>query len=139
MDKLMKSFEAIVGGRENMRFEATGSVEVDRIASTAERMLARTAELNTKLLEDEQRLAEEQLGALQHQINPHFLNNVLQSIKALAVCGNVEAGLRSTTLLGKLLTYSVYTPYEKVLLRGSWSISEITLSCKMSVFPRKLS
>ncbi len=116
MDKLMKSFEAIVGGRENMRFEATGSVEVDRIASTAERMLARTAELNTKLLEDEQRLAEEQLKALQHQINPHFLNNVLQSIKALAVCGNVEAVSRSTTLLGKLLTYSVYTPYEKVPL-----------------------
>lgn len=36
---------------------------------------------NEKLILEKEKVAQEQLKALQHQINPHFLNNVLQTIK----------------------------------------------------------
>jgi len=62
-------------------------------------------------------MTDEQVKALQHQINPHFLNNVLQSIKSLAICGDTAAISKLTTLLGKVLSYAVYLPYELVGLR----------------------
>lgn len=68
-------------------------------------------------MEEEKKLSEEQLRALQHQINPHFLNNVLQLIKGMAVEGKTEEISRLSTLLGKILAYSVYQPYEDVELK----------------------
>ncbi|MDY2651722.1 MAG: histidine kinase, partial [Eisenbergiella porci] len=51
-------------------------------------------------------------------INPHFLNNVLQLIKGMAVEGKkTEEISRLSTLLGKILAYSVYQPYEDVELK----------------------
>lgn len=138
MQKLMAKFNAIAEGEDQVQFEATGSVEVDKIAATARHMLTRTSELNAQFLADEKQLAEEQLKVLQHQINPHFLNNVLQSLKALAVCGDTAAISKITTLLGKLLTYSVYTPYEKVPLSEELDYTETYLALQNLRFSQKI-
>lgn len=94
----------------------TGSTEINQIVLSVNSMLKRIQDLNARILDEQQKLADNQLKMLQQQINPHFLNNVLQTIKAQAINGNNQAISRIATLLGKLLSYSVYSPYDLVTL-----------------------
>lgn len=98
------------------KIQKTGSPEIDTIGTAVQEMNSRLAALNNQLLEDEKQLSEEQLKAMQHQINPHFLNNVLQSVKSLAMEGDLDGVSRMVTLLGKTLSYSIYSPYKTVSL-----------------------
>ena len=116
MNRLLEKFKRIGNGEKDITFEKTGSIEVNRIAETAEKMLKKSDELSQALIEESQERAKATIRSLQHQINPHFLNNVLQSMKALAVTGDTESVSKMATLLGKMLTYSVYDPYDSVTL-----------------------
>ncbi|MCY7484985.1 sensor histidine kinase [Paenibacillus alvei] len=50
-----------------------------------------------------------QLKALQAQINPHFMNNALQSIGTQALQHNAPHIYKLVTALGKMMRYSMYT------------------------------
>lgn len=138
MNQLIDKFNAIARGEKNIRFEKTQSVEVDRIAQTAEKMLQKNNELTQTLIEESHQRAQATLRALQHQINPHFLNNVLQSMKALAVCNDTESVSKMTTLLGKLLTYSVYNPYDMVTLQSEFDYTSIYIALQNIRFENKI-
>lgn len=116
VNQLVGSLNQIAEGNREVPLLPTRSIEINRISETVGYMLERIDTLTSTLLQEQRRLSEEQLKALQHQINPHFLNNVLQTIKAMAVCGDTESVSRISTLLGKLLSYSVYNPYDLVPL-----------------------
>jgi two-component system sensor histidine kinase YesM len=92
-------------------------VELDQLVLTSQQMVESISRLKNDIVDEQKKLAREQVKALQHQINPHFLNNVLQSIKALAVSGDVNSISSIATLLGKVLSYSVYYPHEMVDLQ----------------------
>lgn len=116
MNRLIVECNRVAKGEENVVFSKKESREVSFLSDTIEEMVANIVVLTQKGAEEEKLLAEEKMRALQHQINPHFLNNVLQTIKALAVEGEVEKVSKMTTLLGHMLAYSVYEPYESVEL-----------------------
>ncbi|MBQ4901273.1 sensor histidine kinase [Paenibacillus sp. Marseille-P2973] len=124
MQSLLQRFNQIASGRRDVSFKESRSKEINLIAETADHMLKNINQLTDEVVEEQRRLATEQLKVLQHQINPHFLNNVLQSIKAMAVCGDTESISKATTLLGKILSYSVYNPYELVELKQELSYTE---------------
>lgn len=124
MQSLLQRFNQIASGRRDVSFKESRSKEINLIAETADHMLKNINQLTDEVVEEQRRLATEQLKVLQHQINPHFLNNVLQSIKAMAVCGDTESISKATTLLGKILSYSVYNPYELVELEQELSYTE---------------
>lgn len=124
MHGLIAKFNEIAAGNRDVVFQESKSVEINTIAATAEHMLTNMNQLTNEIVEEQKKLATEQFKVLQHQINPHFLNNVLQSIKAMAVCGDVESISRATTLLGKILSYSVYNPYEQVELEQELAYTE---------------
>lgn len=124
VNQLIGQFRQIADGKRKMALEETRSVEVNEIAHTASEMLTSIERLSDEVLREQQKLSEEQFKALQHQINPHFLNNVLQSVKAMALCGRTEDISRTVTLLGKMLSYSVYNPYDRVCLREELSYVE---------------
>lgn len=124
MQSLLQRFNQIASGRRDVSFKESRSKEINLIAETADHMLKNINQLTDEVVEEQRRLAMEQLKVLQHQINPHFLNNVLQSIKAMAVCGDTESISKATTLLGKILSYSVYNPYELVELKQELSYTE---------------
>ncbi|OAB47540.1 cache domain-containing sensor histidine kinase [Paenibacillus antarcticus] len=124
MNGLIKKFNEIAAGRRDVSFKETRSIEINSIAITADNMLNNINRLTDEIIEEQKRLATAQFKVLQHQINPHFLNNVLQSIKAMAICGDVESVSRAVTLLGKILSYSVYNPYEQVGLKEELSYTE---------------
>lgn len=124
MQRLLQRFNQIASGRRDVSFKESKSMEINLIAETADNMLKNINQLTDDVVEEQKRLATEQLKVLQHQINPHFLNNVLQSIKSMAVCGDTESISKATTLLGKILSYSVYNPYELVELKQELSYTE---------------
>lgn len=138
VNTLIEKFNAIGRGEKDVRFEKTASVEVDRIAETAMQMLEKNDRLTAAVVEEGKQRAQADMRALQHQINPHFLNNVLQSMKALAVCGDTEAISKITTLLGKLLTYSVYEPYDMVPLSREFEYTENYIALQNVRFQQKI-
>lgn len=124
MNGLIDSLNQIARGEKGVRLPVTKSMEINRISVTVSEMLESIDDLTKEILKEQQKLSEEQLKALQHQINPHFLNNTLQTIKAMAVCKDTESISRITTLLGKLLSYSIYNPYDLVPLSDELSYTE---------------
>lgn len=116
MNRLIESCNQVGSGNKSSVMEAEGSIEISYLASTINDMLTNMNHLSEQLIEEEKKLAEEKLRTLQQQIHPHFLNNVLQTMKALAVEGETDKISRIATLLGRFLAYCVYQPYEKVEL-----------------------
>lgn len=115
MNRLIESCNQVGEGKCGHVIEE-GSAEIAYLSSTINHMLHNINTLSGKLLEEEKQLADERLRTLQQQINPHFLNNVLQTMKALAIEKETNKISRITTLLGRFLAYSVYQPYQKVTL-----------------------
>jgi len=117
LNHLVEKYREVGEGNFNVIFNKTGMVELDQLVLTSQQMVESISRLNRDIADEQKKLAMEQVKTLQHQINPHFLNNVLQTIKALAVCGDLKSISSVATLLGKVLSYSVYNPYEMVDLK----------------------
>ena len=124
IDRLVGSFNRIAHGETDVHFEKSNSREVNLLAQTAQEMLNHNNELTENLIHKQEQFSKEQLKALQNQINPHFLNNTLQSIKSLAVAGETASVSGMATLLGKLLSYSVYEPFDMVRLSEELQYTE---------------
>lgn len=116
LNNLIHKFNLISKGKFDVEFEKSNLEEVNTLTTTADKMVKNIIKLDNEILEEHKLLSEAQLKALQHQINPHFLNNTLQSIKALAVLEDTKGISKMITLLGKILYYSIYDPYSKVSL-----------------------
>lgn len=116
MELLVEECNRVADGDYEVEFREKRSEEISFLSDTIQKMVNNVVELSGQIIEEERKLSDEKLRVLQHQINPHFLNNVLQTIKALAVTGENDKVSRMTTLLGHILTYSVYQPYESVEL-----------------------
>ncbi|MEC1525832.1 histidine kinase [Neobacillus niacini] len=135
---LIGKFNRIADGDYSVTFEENSSEEIQKLSKTAEYMIHNMLALSDEVLLEQKKLAKEQMRVLQHQINPHFLNNVLQSIKAYTVDGNLEKISRLSTLLGRMLTYSVYQPYEKVKIKTELSYIEQYISIQNIRFDDKI-
>ncbi|MBI9100975.1 MAG: histidine kinase [Spirochaetales bacterium] len=80
-------------------------------------------------------IRETQLFALQEQINPHFLFNTLQSIKSLTIDNRGEDIRKITTVLGEILRYGMYNPWELVPLKEELDFVEKFLTIQSYRFP----
>ncbi|MCL2810361.1 MAG: histidine kinase [Clostridia bacterium] len=135
MQKLLARFNAIASGRTDVDFAPTRSMEINRLSDTAQNMLQSIDRLQKETIAQQALLSREQFKVLQHQINPHLFNNTLQSIKALAVCGDTAAISRITTLLGKILSYSVYNPLDMVPLSQELNYIENYIALQQMRYP----
>ncbi len=117
MNQLIEECNQVSRGARSIPFSEKPSKEIAFLSDTIEGMIANITELSDRVLEEEKKLSSERLRVLQHQINPHFLNNVLQTMKGMAVAGENDKISRMATLLGHILAYSVYKPYENVELK----------------------
>lgn len=101
-------------GYTNHTPEMTGISEIDSIQQSYSEMINRlrvmTAELTeSKIMKKQQELEtiQAQLLALQHQINPHFLYNTLDSINWMADAEGNEAIVKMVEKLGDFLRFNV--------------------------------
>ncbi|WP_423334949.1 sensor histidine kinase [Neobacillus sp. 19] len=138
VNQLIRSFNKIANGDYSVTFEKNSSEEISMLSRTAENMIQNMLKLSDEVLLEQKKLSKEQMRALQNQINPHFLNNVLQSIKALSLNGDVEKISKLSTLLGKILSYSVYQPYEKVAIETELQYTEHYMMIQNIRFDNKI-
>lgn len=115
--RLIKNCKIVSTGNYNIKFEEENNYEVNLLSQVIENMISNIVFLNEKIIEEEKKISEEKLRTLQHQINPHFINNILQAIKSLSLSGENRKISQITTLLGKIMAYSVYQPYESVTIK----------------------
>ncbi len=113
---LMEKCDEVSNGDYSIRFDKGNILEIDVLGDAIQNMLGNMLRLNEQKMREEKRASKQKLEALQHQINPHFINNVLQTIKALALEGKMQEISKISTYLGKIMAYSVYRPHEDVTL-----------------------
>lgn len=116
LKRLIKRCDLVAGGDYEVSFPDEDMEEIRVLSDTIQGMISNIVFLNNKMVEEEKTLSQEKLKALWHQINPHFVNNVLQSIKALAIEGETQKISELSTYLGRVMAYSVYQPYNPVIL-----------------------
>lgn len=116
MNRLIARCNQVSQGNYQVIFKEEESEEVSFLSETISTMIINIIHLSDQVAEEERKLSDEKLRVLQHQINPHFLNNVLQTIKALSLANETNKISRISTLLGRTLTYSTYQPYKNVEL-----------------------
>ncbi len=114
MNRLIASCNQVAEGDYSAVFEEAKSEEITILTETISTMVKNVVQLSEKVLEDEKRISEEKLRVLQHQINPHFINNILQTIKSFSISNETTKISRMSTLLGTILAYSVYQPHQNV-------------------------
>ena len=74
-----------------------------------DRMAEKIKKLKITVYEKQLEKQSVELQYLQHQINPHFLTNCMNTIRSLLVIGDIEKAEQFTTLLSKNIRYDLST------------------------------
>jgi len=100
LNHAMKTVET---GHFDILLPTTRKDEIGQIFGRFNKMVIRLKNVFNKSLEDEKQKRQLEISALQYQINPHFLNNVLTSIRSLALLENApQSSEMLNTLVGLL-------------------------------------
>ncbi len=117
--KLVRPIRALAGDMaalpgEGGRLEGTGVGELDVIVGGANQMLTAldaahqsSLRAQSELIESSYRQREAELFALQSQINPHFLFNTMQCMRALALIHGAQDVADIATAMAGLLRYAI--------------------------------
>lgn len=85
----------------------SGSDEFSTLAASFNKMLRSLRDMIARLVREETAAKTAELGALQAQIDSHFLYNTLENIKMKAVVQNRYEIAQDITALGKLMRYNL--------------------------------
>ncbi len=133
--RLMKRMGRIEQGNFDVKLYDDSTEEIEMLSSRMDLMIERINSLNRDIYLYQIRSREAMIKALQTQINPHFLYNTLQAIKAMAVCGkNPEIG-KIVTLLGNMLRYAVYNSEELVNISDEMNHVKVYLEIQNFRYP----
>lgn len=109
VENLSHTMKAIQNGNINQRADIISSDEIGQLSGTFNTMLDQI----NRLIEEEYQLKvrqqDAQMKALQAQINPHFLYNILQSIASIAALHHLPEVSTMANSLGKMMRYSIKT------------------------------
>lgn len=106
--KLINHMRLIEEGNFSVKLYDKSTKEIEMLSSRMDLMIERINKLNRDIYLYNIKNKEAELKALQAQINPHFLYNTLQSIKALSIIGKRDDVGKLTTVLGNMLRYTAY-------------------------------
>jgi Predicted signal transduction protein with a C-terminal ATPase domain len=122
---LLSRIYSLIGGMQRVRqgdlafsLSVEGDDEVAEALLSFNLMVERLALQIEQIKAEHKLVAETEIKAMQNQINAHFLNNALETIKMQAVLADREDIADSLTLLGKMMRYclrwrSFWTPLEQ--------------------------
>lgn len=120
--KPLKTLRMLMGrvekGDFNMSYEAfNGNLEISSVGRAFNQMKQNMDKLINQVLETRYKQKEAELNNLKLQIQPHFLFNNLEAIRALAEIGDRKGVVDITTALGGMLRYSLTKQNSKVDIR----------------------
>ncbi|NJD03241.1 MAG: sensor histidine kinase [Ruminiclostridium sp.] len=105
--KLIKVMKRVENGDFNVMVHIESNDEIGQLGNSFNVMIGEINKLIHQVIKSEILEKEAELNALQQQINPHFLYNILESVNSLAsVYGNNEI-CEITEKLGKMFRYSI--------------------------------
>lgn len=117
---LVRMMKEVQNGNMDVSFPVVRRDEVGLVGSAFNRMIDRIKTLISDIYAIEQRKKEAELLSLQHQINPHFIYNTLESIRMTAVLNDDAEVGDMAQLLGKLLRYSIHAGSDTVPIAQEW-------------------
>lgn len=109
INMVVEHMKEITNGNLKLRMKETEKPkdEMTILAKGFNQMLDHINDLMDKVVEQTTRQKNAEMKALQAQISPHFLYNMLNEIKALAKMGRVQEISSFVISLGKLLRHSI--------------------------------
>ncbi|NMO96602.1 cache domain-containing sensor histidine kinase [Paenibacillus lemnae] len=117
---IVQHMKLVQTGNLDVVFPVTKRDEAGLIGLSFNRMMGRIKQLINDIYAMEGRKKKAELEKLQHQINPHFIYNTLETIRMTAVLhDDAEVG-EMVHLLGKQLRYSIHAGSEVVEVRREW-------------------
>ncbi|WP_438434217.1 sensor histidine kinase [Gorillibacterium sp. sgz500922] len=122
---LVGKMKEVQRGNLNVMFPVRRRDETGMVGMAFNRMIQRVGQLIEEIHRMEQRKKKVELESLQHQINPHFIYNTLESIRMTAVLHDDTEVADMSRLLGKLLRYSIHQGMETVPVTQEWEHLEM--------------
>lgn len=105
--ELKKSTENLHVGERKEKIEVHSSDEIGNIAESINTMIYETNDLLRNSYLNQIKLKESELNLLYSKINPHFLYNTLDSIRAMAVVHKADNVASMVNALGNMFRYSI--------------------------------
>lgn len=138
INNMIKNMKYIEEGNLNIYLDETGITEFDELAASFNTMITKIIYLIQSKSEEEAKAAEAERKALESQLNPHFIFNTLNTIKALAKLHNETEIYTISLQLGKLLRSSLKNHSSTCLLSESIELTKSYLSIQKIRFSERL-
>lgn len=138
IERLSTVMKRIDLGNMGVRAEVGGRDEIGLLAHRFNTLISRLQSAIANEYEARLRQNEAELKALQAQIHPHFLYNVLQSISGMALMAQTETIGVMAKALGGMLRYSMRTDESLVTVGEECDHAERYLAIQKIRFPDKM-
>ena len=138
VNRLTSSMRKVEAGDLAVRVHESKIVEFAQLDSTFNAMVSQIAELLNLTREEEEKVREAERKALHAQMNPHFLYNTLNTVKAIAKLHGEQEILMIVTKLGRLLRESIENRETEQPLSQSIALVENYLAIQKIRFGEKL-
>ncbi|MGN0313910.1 MAG: sensor histidine kinase [Fusicatenibacter sp.] len=138
--RLVAGMEMVKQGNLDTHVEPDREDEISFLIGEFNDMICRVNEL-LKMVEAKQTLVREaEIKALQQQINPHFINNIMETIMGLASEGMDEEVITVSECMSKMLRYNTHFENETTLraeieqIKNYVQVLEIRFEDRFEVF-----
>lgn len=107
INKMTESVQQIQEGNFDISIPLNGNDEIDQLGHAINYMAYKINDLINRVYKAEVLQKETELAALQAQINPHFLFNILDTFKMIAIINDLDDFSESIAALGSLMRYNI--------------------------------
>lgn len=140
LDEFVSAMKSVREKNYDVKIRKYKNPEIDRLGSAFNEMTAEIKELIQNKYESQILLNEMEIRFLQHQMNPHFLFNVLLTIQIKAKRCKDETIYRMVSTLSSLLRASIYTNnIDMITVRAELEYAEFYLYLQKMRFEERIS
>lgn len=108
MKAIRTNVSEITRGNYDVRYEAKKHDEIDELGDDVVSMAKQMNQMVNQRLNQQMLLREAEFRALQHQINPHFIFNILQTIQIIAESNEQTELAHYIAQFGRLVRYNLF-------------------------------